>query len=164
MDGSYISYLAPLIITGITGISLTSIAFNRIVKSIEDSVRKFKEISNLGITAPPISYFEDLKNFKLRKFANFEYTVIISFCLSEIFVIYPFFSAVSYDLLKSVFLPNGISAYFILFSYLAMLAGFFLSVYVYGCAIHYNKKMLPPPLYEENDERRKSRENLLRAG
>jgi len=157
---SYISYLAPLIITGIAGLTLTSIAFDRVNKSIEKSVENLKSsLKILGDLAPPMTGVDEEETRQYAFFGTWELGVIFLFGLSELSVIPSFANAVSFDFLHTAIFSDGWELFFIVAAYIAVVGGFLISVYVFYCANCFNKGVLPSPLVDDG-ERRRARERI----
>ncbi len=160
----YIAYIAPLIISGIAGLTLTSMAFDKIGKILIGTVENVTFITNLGLTQPPISRLSEIETDIMRTLGVSELAVVVSYCLSELSIIPLFTNALWTKFLNNVaFLQDYQIPVFIAISYSSVILGFLISAIVYAIACSFKFRNLPPRLYEEFEEIKERRKQILES-
>ena len=163
---NFIPYIAALIVSAIAGLTLTTIAFEKINQSVQKEIRNFVEGTKLGEDHFIVATIKENKNKKLRIIEFGELIVIAFFAVAEIIVVPSFFNALLLEFSSSTatsLLTAANNLSFISISYISLIAGFAISAIVYSLAKISNLSSLPPIFYEESDERRKVREKIPKS-
>jgi hypothetical protein len=158
---SYTAYIAPLIVAGIAGFTVTSLAFNKLDASIKDSFINFKIALNLGANTAPI-LITKLHQQLLQNIMGFcEMLVAICYCFCEIMLIYPFVNSLLIESNSATIPSDQLCTALIVIAYIFLIFAIVISAIIYGYAVHFNNKTTrSPPCFSNDQDREESRKKL----
>jgi hypothetical protein len=157
----YISYISPIVVAGIAGFTLTSIAFNKIRISLQEAINQNTVLVNLSSESIPIQLLNQKQIFLQRKLTILEMLVAFFYCSSEILLIYPFIGSLLFDSNMIQMQNDSVIIGLIIIAFIAIICALITSVLVYGYAIYFNfKTSLPLPYYNNFEEIKEARNQI----
>jgi hypothetical protein len=155
----YIPFLAPIIVAGITGLSLTSLAFSKVKYSVIQSLKDFKSLNNLSSSSWLIDTLKEEEQWVLERIGFLEMLVITQFCISELSIAPTYGSALSQEIFKNPLIIDNVGFRLIIFSYILIVFGIIEIAFVYCGANLFKLKTIIPTILDD-EERIKIREKI----